>query len=106
MYTESPDPEDDVSRVGAAPEPSRPPVVATIGMATLDYLYLLEDHPTADSVNPALEYHTVWGAAAGAADRREETGARPGFGDVAGTGVHAEARRACMPRSVDARGSP
>ena len=36
-----------------------------IGMATMDHLYVLEDYPKADSVNPALEYHTVVGGAAG-----------------------------------------
>jgi sugar/nucleoside kinase (ribokinase family) len=34
-------------------------------MATVDYLYVLEHHPKADSVTPALEYHTVLGGSAG-----------------------------------------
>jgi sugar/nucleoside kinase (ribokinase family) len=43
----------------------RAPVVAVIGMATVDYLYVLEEYPGADTVTPALEYHTVVGGAAG-----------------------------------------
>jgi sugar/nucleoside kinase (ribokinase family) len=52
-------------RVGAEPGLSREPVIAMIGMATVDYLYVLEAHPKADSVSPALEYQTVVGGAAG-----------------------------------------
>ena len=44
---------------------SKPPVIAVIGMATVDYLYVLEHHPQADSVTPALEYRTVLGGSAG-----------------------------------------
>jgi sugar/nucleoside kinase (ribokinase family) len=40
-------------------------VIAVIGMATVDYLYVLEHHPRADSVVPALEYHTVLGGSGG-----------------------------------------
>jgi len=40
-------------------------VIAVIGMATVDYLYVVEHHPQADSVTPALEYHTVLGGSAG-----------------------------------------
>ena len=41
------------------------PVVATIGMATVDYLYVLEEHPSADSVTRALEHQVVVGGVAG-----------------------------------------
>ena len=83
------------------PELSRPPVVAMIGMATLDYLYLLEDHPTADSVTPALEYHTVVGGAAGrGAIAAQRLGAATRLLAACGTGVHAEALRG----HVDAEG--
>jgi sugar/nucleoside kinase (ribokinase family) len=54
-----------MSRVAAEQDRSRAPVVAVIGMATLDCLYVLDAHPKADSVNPALEYRTVVGGAAG-----------------------------------------
>ena len=47
------------------PDEGREPVVAVIGMATVDYLYVLEHHPQADSVTPALEYRTVLGGSAG-----------------------------------------
>ena len=40
-------------------------MVAVIGMATVDYLYVLEHYPEADSVTPALAYHTVLGGVAG-----------------------------------------
>ncbi len=36
-----------------------------IGMATVDYLYVLEDHPQADSVTRALDHQTVVGGVAG-----------------------------------------
>ncbi|MEI8191956.1 MAG: PfkB family carbohydrate kinase, partial [candidate division NC10 bacterium] len=51
--------------MGAETELSRPPVVAMIGMATVDYLYVLEDHPKADSENRALEHQIVVGGPAG-----------------------------------------
>jgi len=51
--------------VSASAGPGRAPVVAVIGMATVDYLYVLEHHPPADSVTPALEYHTVLGGSGG-----------------------------------------
>jgi sugar/nucleoside kinase (ribokinase family) len=67
-------------------------VVATIGMATLDYLYLLDDHPVADSVNPALEYHTVVGGAAGrGAIAAKRLGGATRLLAACGTGVHADA---------------
>jgi sugar/nucleoside kinase (ribokinase family) len=87
--------------VDTEPELSRPPVVAMIGMATLDYLYLLDDHPTADSVNPALEYHTVVGGAAGrGAIAAKRLGGATRLLASCGTGVHAQALRA----HVDAEG--
>jgi sugar/nucleoside kinase (ribokinase family) len=51
--------------VGDEQGPNREPTVAVIGMATVDYLYVLEHHPEADTVTPALEYHTVLGGSAG-----------------------------------------
>jgi sugar/nucleoside kinase (ribokinase family) len=38
-----------------------------IGMATVDYLYVLDDHPQPDSVTRALDYRTVVGGVAGRA---------------------------------------
>jgi sugar/nucleoside kinase (ribokinase family) len=43
----------------------RTPVIAVIGMATVDYLYVLDEHPAADAVTPALEHHVMVGGAAG-----------------------------------------
>ena len=78
--------------MGAEPRLSRPPVIAMIGMATLDYLYVLEDHPTADSVNPAIEYHTVVGGAAGrGAVAAKRLGGATRLLASCGTGVHADA---------------
>ena len=72
-----------------------------IGMATLDYLYLLEDHPTADSVSPALEYHTVVGGAAGrGAIAAKRLGGTTRLLAACGSGVHAQALKA----HVDAEG--
>jgi sugar/nucleoside kinase (ribokinase family) len=51
--------------LGAPRDVNKTPTVAVIGMATVDYLYVLEHHPQADSVTPALEYHTVLGGSAG-----------------------------------------
>jgi sugar/nucleoside kinase (ribokinase family) len=51
--------------MGAGREFSREPVVAMIGMATVDYLYVLDDYPAADSVTPALDYQTAIGGSAG-----------------------------------------
>ena len=62
-----------------------------IGMATMDYLYVLEDHPEADSVTPALEYHTVVGGEAGrAAVAAKRLGAETRLLASCGTGVHAQ----------------
>lgn len=69
----------------------RPPVVAVIGMATIDHLYVLDEHPAADSVHPALEYHTVAGGAAGrGAIAAQRLGARTKLLATCGSGVHAE----------------
>jgi sugar/nucleoside kinase (ribokinase family) len=77
--------------VGAEPGPSRQPVVAMIGMATIDHLYVLEDYPEADSVSPALEYHTVVGGAAGrGAIAAKRLGAATRLLAACGTGVHAQ----------------
>jgi sugar/nucleoside kinase (ribokinase family) len=51
--------------VGAEPEVSRGPVVAVVGMATVDYLYVLDDYPAADSVTRALAHRTVVGGLGG-----------------------------------------
>jgi sugar/nucleoside kinase (ribokinase family) len=51
--------------VGAKSELSRAPVVAMIGMATVDYLYVVDDYPKADSVTPALEHRIVAGGLGG-----------------------------------------
>jgi len=81
--------------VGADPELTRPPVVAMIGMATMDHLYVLEDHPQADSVYPALEYHTVVGGAAGrGAIAAKRLGAVTRLLAACGTGMHAQVLRA------------
>jgi sugar/nucleoside kinase (ribokinase family) len=62
-----------------------------IGMATMDHLYLLEDHPKADSVTPALEYHTVVGGAAGrGAIAARRLGAATRLLASCGAGVHAQ----------------
>ena len=78
--------------MGDGPELSRPPVVAMIGMATLDYLYVLDDYPAADSVTPALEHQIAVGGLAGrGAIAAKRLGAPPGCWRRAGP--------ACMPRS-------
>ena len=77
--------------MSAEPELSRPPVVAMIGMATMDHLYVLEDHPKADSVYPALEYHTVVGGAAGrGAIAAKRLGGVTRLLAARGTGMHAQ----------------
>ncbi|MBE0527853.1 MAG: hypothetical protein IH629_01445, partial [Thermoleophilia bacterium] len=77
--------------MGVEPELNRPPVVAMIGMATIDHLYVLEDHPKADSVNPALEYHTVVGGAAGrGAIAAKRLGSATRLLAACGTGMHAQ----------------
>jgi sugar/nucleoside kinase (ribokinase family) len=77
--------------VDAEPKLSRPPVVALIGMATVDYLYVLEDHPEADSVNRALAHQTAVGGAAGrGAIAAARLGGPTRLLATCGTGVHAE----------------
>jgi len=77
------------------PGPGRAPVVAMIGMATMDHLYLLEDHPHADSVSPALEYHTVVGGAAGrGAVAAKRLGAATRLLAACGQGIHAQVLKA------------
>ncbi len=74
--------------------PHRAPVVAAIGMATVDYLYLLDDHPQPDTVTRALEHQVVVGGVAG---RGALTARR--LGDTAkllaacGTDIHAQVLR-------------
>jgi len=66
-------------------------VVAVIGMATVDYLYVLDEHPRADSVTPALEFHTVAGGAGGrGAIAARRLGATTRLLTTCGTGVHAQ----------------
>ena len=87
--------------MGAEPELSRPPVVAMIGMATVDYLYVLDDYPKADSVSRALEYQTVVGGLAGrGAIAAKRLGGATRLLAACGTGVHAQVLRA----ELDAEG--
>jgi sugar/nucleoside kinase (ribokinase family) len=80
---------------------SRPPVVAVIGMATADYLYVLDDYPQADSVTPALEHRLVVGGLAGrAAIAAKRLGGATRLLAACGTGVHAEVLKA----GLDAEG--
>ncbi len=76
-------------------------MIAVIGMATVDYLYVVGEHPQADSVTRALEHQTVTGGLAG----RGAIAARRLGGTVkllatCGTGEHARALRA----ELDAEG--
>jgi sugar/nucleoside kinase (ribokinase family) len=67
------------------------PVVATIGMATVDYLYVLDDYPEADSVTRALEQRTVVGGLAGrGAIAARRLGGSTKLLATRGTGVHAD----------------
>lgn len=78
----------------AGPGADRAPVVAAIGMATVDYLYVLEDHPAPDSVNPALEYQMAVGGSAGrGAIAAARLGAATRLLATCGTGVHAQVLR-------------
>jgi len=87
--------------VGARPDPSRAPVVAMIGMATVDYLYVLDDYPKADSVARALEYETAVGGAAGrGAIAARRLGGETRLLAACGTGVHAQVLKA----ELDAEG--
>lgn len=75
----------------AEPKPSRSPVVAVIGMATVDYLYVLDDFPKADSVTPALDHRTVAGGLGGrGAIAASRLGGSTRLLAACGTGVHAQ----------------
>ena len=77
--------------MGAKPQLSRPPVVAMIGMATVDYLYVLDDYPKADSVTPALEHQIAMGGLGGrGAIAAKRLGGATKLLAACGTGVHAE----------------
>jgi sugar/nucleoside kinase (ribokinase family) len=66
-----------------------------IGMATVDYLYVLDDHPQSDSVNRALDYQTAVGGSAGrGAIAASRLGGATRLLAACGTGVHAEVLRA------------
>ena len=81
--------------MGAGPEVSRSPVVAVIGMATVDYLYVLDDYPKADSVTPALEHQIAMGGLGGrGAVAARRLGGATRLLAACGTGVHAEVLRA------------
>ena len=82
---------------------SRRPVVAMIGMATVDYLYVLDDYPEADSVAPALEHRTVVGGLAGrGAIAAARLGAATRLLATCGTGEHAEVlKRGLAAEGVD-----
>ena len=83
------------------PGERRPPAVAVIGMATADYLYVLDDYPPADSVTPALEHRLVVGGLAGrGAIAAARLGGATRLLATCGTGVHAEVLRA----GLDAEG--
>lgn len=71
------------------------PTVVVVGMATIDYLYVLDGHPAEDSENPVRQHAAVVGGPAG---RGSIAAARLGEGGVnlyamCGTGVHAEVLR-------------
>ena len=77
--------------MGAGPELSRRPVVAVIGMATVDYLYVLDDYPKADSVTPALEHQIAMGGLGGrGAIAARRLGGATRLLAACGAGVHAE----------------
>jgi len=66
-----------------------------VGMATVDYLYVLEDYPPADTVTPALEYQTAVGGLAGrAAIAAQRLGGATRLLAACGAGEHAEVLRA------------
>ncbi|MET8874574.1 PfkB family carbohydrate kinase [Nocardia sp. NPDC004604] len=71
------------------------PKVVVVGMATIDYLYVLDSHPAEDSENPVRRHTVVVGGPAG---RGSITAARLGGGGVSlyamcGNGIHAEVLR-------------
>lgn len=73
----------------------RPPVVAMIGMATVDYLYVLDEYPQPDSVTPALEYQTAVGGLAGrSAIAARRLGSTTRLLAACGIGEHAQVLRA------------
>lgn len=75
--------------MGDGPEPSRTPVIAVIGMVTVDYLYVVGEHPKADSVSRALEHQTVAGGLAGrGAIAARRLGGRVKLLATCGTGEH------------------
>ena len=77
--------------MGAEPGLGRQPVVAVIGMATVDYLYVLDDYPKADSVPPALEHQIAVGGLAGrGAIAAKRLGGSTRLLAARGIGVHAE----------------
>ena len=77
--------------MGAQRGLSRPPAVAMIGMATVDYLYVLDDYPQADSVTRALEHQVVVGGPAGrSAIAATRLGGATKLLAACGTGVHAQ----------------
>lgn len=68
-----------------------------IGMATADYLYVLDDYPKADSVTPAVDHQIVVGGLAGrAAIAAKRLGGATRLLATCGTGVHAEVLRTGM----------
>ena len=72
-----------------------------IGMATVDYLYVLDDYPQADSVCPALGHEIAVGGLAGrGAIVAQRLGATTRLLAACGTGVHAQVLRA----GLDAEG--
>jgi sugar/nucleoside kinase (ribokinase family) len=72
-----------------------------IGMATVDYLYVLDDHPQANSVTLALEHQMAVGGPAGrSAIAATRLGAATKLLAACGTGVNAQVLRA----GLDAEG--
>ncbi len=62
-----------------------------IGMATPDYLYVLDDYPAADSVTPAIDHQIAVGGLAGrGAIAAKRLGGATRLLAACGTGVHAE----------------
>ena len=77
--------------MGARPELSRSPVVAMIGMATVDDLYVLDDYPKADSVTRALEHQIAVGGLPGrGAIAAARLGGATRLLAACGTGKHAQ----------------
>ncbi|SQD99326.1 putative Ribokinase [Parafrankia sp. Ea1.12] len=76
-------------------QPARSPVIAMVGMVTIDYLYVLESHPVEGSTNAAKAHRVVAGGPAG---RSAIAAGRLG-GDVrvlgmCGNDLHADVLRA------------